>query len=521
MKVERLETVVAALHKLTLCSRCILRFIDERNSSLYEGEYEAVSRSVCEKYGIDAEIVSDEKENGESKEDARDVLDHSCTVCLGILQSHECITKQIEDAIESSEIEYQSFTFFVSIPLCCLVRQHSIFLYLKEKFSGIYADKNTVDSLPSIKEVFKWVCGPALGISLGVYFQHESSFQVSIHFGHNGNEELEFLTEFDPAQFKERKAKRKDPKPVLFSVTSVRRALEDLDTADKLRKYTYCPPQPPSYKCHCTQVSCSHSSILLAGRYNKYSRRLPQTPWMIDGERKLESSVQVVLVFPKTLCKLIISIITDYRFSSGGREDIDVCMLGTGRPFVVECMNPHKNILSAEFLSGLQKEINSSTADIAIRDLQVVTKENYGILKEAESTKTKTYSCQIWTEKEITKEDLLPLNDIKDLTLKQKTPLRVLHRRPVAIREKVVHNMSSEWIDDHHFRLYLKTMAGTYVKEFVHGDFGRTKPNLGTLMETQTDILELDVESVDVDWPPSLDNQCHIDGTSTMSQETC
>ena len=45
-----------------------------------------------------------------------------------------------------------------------------------------------------------------------------------------------------------------------------------------------------------------------------------------------------------------------------------------GRPFVVECMNPHKNILSAEFLSGLQKEINSSTADIAIRDLQVVTK---------------------------------------------------------------------------------------------------------------------------------------------------
>ena len=33
-----------------------------------------------------------------------------------------------------------------------------------------------------------------------------------------------------------------------------------------------------------------------------------------------------------------------------------------------------------------------------------------------------------------------------------------------------------------------------YIKEFVHGDFGRTKPNLCVLLEAETDILELDVE---------------------------
>jgi tRNA pseudouridine synthase 10 len=32
------------------------------------------------------------------------------------------------------------------------------------------------------------------------------------------------------------------------------------------------------------------------------------------------------------------------------------------------------------------------------------------------------------------------------------------------------------------------------VKEFVHGDFGRTKPNIGTLLGLEADILELDVE---------------------------
>lgn len=34
----------------------------------------------------------------------------------------------------------------------------------------------------------------------------------------------------------------------------------------------------------------------------------------------------------------------------------------------------------------------------------------------------------------------------------------------------------------------------SYVKEFVHGDFGRTVPSLGTLLDTSADILELDVE---------------------------
>lgn len=38
------------------------------------------------------------------------------------------------------------------------------------------------------------------------------------------------------------------------------------------------------------------------------------------------------------------------------------------------------------------------------------------------------------------------------------------------------------------------TSGNSYIKEFVHGDFGRTKPNLCQLLNTDTDILELDVE---------------------------
>lgn len=35
--------------------------------------------------------------------------------------------------------------------------------------------------------------------------------------------------------------------------------------------------------------------------------------------------------------------------------------------------------------------------------------------------------------------------------------------------------------------------AGTYIKEFVHGDLGRTVPNVGSLLGAECDILQLDV----------------------------
>ena len=44
------------------------------------------------------------------------------------------------------------------------------------------------------------------------------------------------------------------------------------------------------------------------------------------------------------------------------------------------------------------------------------------------------------------------------------------------------------------FKLTLCTQAGTYVKEFVHGDFGRTSPNMCSILNCDVDIIALDVE---------------------------
>lgn len=63
MEVGSIKSVVKELYDLGLCSRCILRFIDERDTSLYEGDYEVIFKIhvVCGRaslnYGCLAEFL--------------------------------------------------------------------------------------------------------------------------------------------------------------------------------------------------------------------------------------------------------------------------------------------------------------------------------------------------------------------------------------------------------------------------------------------------------------------------------
>ena len=99
-------------------------------------------------------------------------------------------------------------------------------------------------------------------------------------------------------------------------------------------------------------------------------------------------------------------------------------------------------------------------------------------------------------------ERLDSLAGMTDLALQQQTPIRVLHRRSDATRLKVVHSMAATRAEGNMFTLSITTSAGTYVKEFVHGDFSRTVPSLGSILGCSTDILALDVEEVMLEWPP-------------------
>lgn len=186
-----------------------------------------------------------------------------------------------------------------------------------------------------------------------------------------------------------------------------------------------------------------------------------------------------------------------YKFHSAGREDVDVRMLGTGRPFVLEIVSPHRASLDPATLKRLEDAVNESEGGcVEISGMRYTTTDITVDLARHSESKTKTYRCVVWCSRRISSDDdplLLAANRTVDLQIAQKTPLRVLHRRSLLDRPRTIHSIRCERVNDHWLVVDLETQAGTYVKEFIHGDMGRTVPNLGMLLNGRTDIIQLDV----------------------------
>lgn len=52
------------------------------------------------------------------------------------------------------------------------------------------------------------------------------------------------------------------------------------------------------------------------------------------------------------------------------------------------------------------------------------------------------------------------------------------------------------------FALRVRAEAGTYVKEWAHGELRRTRPALRDALGARADIVALDVRDVELAWPP-------------------
>eukprot|EP01138_Halocafeteria_seosinensis_P013510 gb/GECG01013798.1/.p1 GENE.gb/GECG01013798.1/~~gb/GECG01013798.1/.p1 ORF type:complete len:673 (+),score=65.89 gb/GECG01013798.1/:1-2019(+) len=243
-------------------------------------------------------------------------------------------------------------------------------------------------------------------------------------------------------------------------------------------------------------VEVKRLAIYVWGKYCKYKRGLSQSPWYVDGKREGDSSVEELIAGPfakesastddRLCCEA-----ASYKFHSAGREDIDVRMLGTGRPFVIELLEPKRvtHLRSKDAMKSIEERINHfAQGDIEVNRLTLANKNIFSGLQSGASEKRKVYGCVIWCSHNVTPEFLRArIDSVTDLRLEQKTPVRVLHRRSLLSREKYVYRMKTEWLNSRYFLLEIETSAGTYVKEFVHGDLGRTWPNMGAILSGKTD----------------------------------
>lgn len=68
-------------------------------------------------------------------------------------------------------------------------------------------------------------------------------------------------------------------------------------------------------------------------------------------------------------------------------------MLGTGRPFYFEMINPKKVNLTQDQVAELEDRVNKEAdGKIAVRYLQLSDKQDVRVLKDSASTKRKSYT---------------------------------------------------------------------------------------------------------------------------------
>uniref|UniRef100_A0A8R1I1J3 tRNA pseudouridine(55) synthase n=1 Tax=Caenorhabditis japonica TaxID=281687 RepID=A0A8R1I1J3_CAEJA len=157
--------------------------------------------------------------------------------------------------------------------------------------------------------------------------------------------DYQFLENQFPNDFRVGKKRRYDNKepPQEMSKQQLQQVTGRI-SEEVAKKYTI---KSPTRKCT-FKLTFERDPVYIAGRYCKYSRCLPQSPWSEDKDapRKPGNSVseKVCDILKKTFEA------SDSRFVTSGREDIDVRMLGTGRPFVVELRNCRKTEPVRRFL---------------------------------------------------------------------------------------------------------------------------------------------------------------------------
>jgi tRNA pseudouridine synthase 10 len=247
------------------------------------------------------------------------------------------------------------------------------------------------------------------------------------------------------------------------------------------------------------RVELTVASLYVRGRYRKFDRSIPQTRWPCrrcagrgcvycgGSGRTYPTSVEELVAAPfVAACRA-----EGTRFHGMGREDIDARMLGRGRPFILELLRPRVRSVDLAALAGALGPDAAGRVEM----LEVGPAEGADVVRIKEAAPEKSYRVGV--------AGAVPLGKVKEAlslvighTIAQRTPARVAHRRSDRVRARRI--VDARVVDEAEgrFTVELRTEAGTYVKEWVEGDDGRTEPSLASLVGAPLHVEFLDVLEV-------------------------
>lgn len=243
------------------------------------------------------------------------------------------------------------------------------------------------------------------------------------------------------------------------------------------------------------KVSLSNEPIFIFGRYKKLEKEISQSRWLCkkcEGEgcfkcyykgKNYTSVEELIGEHFKELAKS-----SNYIMHASGREDVDVINIA-GRPFVLEIINP-KNISldlnEADNLINAQKEV-------AVENLKKVPRSFVELVSNSHFDKE--YIAEVELERDVTKEDTTILSGFKGV-IDQQTPQRVAHRRSDLLRKRLVKDISVVSSEKNKVKIKIFCEPGTYIKELISSDKGRTNPSISSLLKCNAKCTSLIVSKI-------------------------
>jgi len=244
------------------------------------------------------------------------------------------------------------------------------------------------------------------------------------------------------------------------------------------------------------------NSVFFYGRYQKFERGIPQTHWDCRAcrgtgcEKCNFTGAQYLDSVEELIGRPVITAFDAQNavLHGAGREDIDARMIGTGRPFILEVVEPKKRSLD---LAALEQEINR-TAEGRVS----VSIKRWSERAEVETLKSnkahKKYRILVEVDGALSANEFAnALKTLQGATIHQRTPERVAHRRADKIRERIVLDIEYGGEQDGKFVVEVLGEAGLYIKELISGDGGRTRPSLAEILDRPAHVFSLDVVQVE------------------------
>ncbi|HSB46915.1 MAG TPA: tRNA pseudouridine(54/55) synthase Pus10 [Candidatus Bilamarchaeum sp.] len=245
------------------------------------------------------------------------------------------------------------------------------------------------------------------------------------------------------------------------------------------------------------KVSLARNELFIFGRYRKIAAGLSQSRWVCsacDGKGcakcqnkgKFYESVEERVGEP--LKKAFSA--EGYVLHASGREDVDATN-SAGRPFVMELKAAAGRRAD---LDEAAKEIAGS-GEVSVSDLKIVPRTFVEMVTESHFDKA--YEAEVEFGREITDDDAIRVRSLEGKTILQETPTRVAHRRADLVRHRKLKHVEVVNVRGNRASLLVKAEAGTYIKELISGDRGRTNPSIAGELKTGAVCTKLNVSMID------------------------